>query len=100
MEALVSFKVTIEHDYVSLLLSMDGLRHALLSGIPVTRDPDSNDYELSKQQFLTLRPEIIASKCCLPLSPSHIERRLIAYLSYLRQPQHCPRQGWRRKDDV
>lgn len=61
LEALISFKLTIEHDYVSLVLSIDGLKHSLLSGLTVASDARNGDIQLSKQQFLLLRPKIISS---------------------------------------
>lgn len=48
-----------ENKYVSLILSIDGLRHPLLRSIPIERPPEKSDFELDKSQFIEHRTEII-----------------------------------------
>ncbi|KZT67297.1 hypothetical protein DAEQUDRAFT_694424 [Daedalea quercina L-15889] len=55
MQALVAVKVTIEHEYMSLLCSIDGLRHPLLDGMPLSLDPETADYMITRKDFLNKR---------------------------------------------
>lgn len=66
---MVSPNITLENEYLSLVLSIDGLRHLLLRGIPCQIEPDKVDYDISKAQFLQLRVPIIESKSCRILCP-------------------------------
>jgi hypothetical protein len=60
-ESLVSSKITIEHEYASLLFSIDGLRHPLLRGLPCHLGPNDVDLDMTKQTFLNLRLQIFES---------------------------------------
>lgn len=55
MQALVTAKVSIEHEYMSLLCSIDGLRHPLLEYIPSVRDEETTEYKISRKEFLDKR---------------------------------------------
>ncbi|THH08246.1 hypothetical protein EW145_g2829 [Phellinidium pouzarii] len=59
LESLVSLKVTMENEYVSLLCSIDGLRHTMLRALPLHRDSDAVDFQLSRAQFVEIRIEIL-----------------------------------------
>ncbi|ESK97673.1 hypothetical protein Moror_17446 [Moniliophthora roreri MCA 2997] len=45
--ALVPDEPTIEHKFISLLLSLDGLKHALLQGLAVERSESNADYAIT-----------------------------------------------------
>lgn len=62
MQALVAAKVTIEHEYMSLLCSIDGLRHPLLEYLPCVRDEETADYKISRKDFLDKRLSFIESE--------------------------------------
>jgi len=55
LESIVTPKVTIEHEYMSLLLSIDGLRHPLLRDMPCEREEGMTDYKISRKEFLERR---------------------------------------------
>ncbi len=62
--------VTIEHDYASLLFSIDDLRHPLLRDLPID-DPDpegDGDYHLKKSDFHEKRLAMIEGEHDYPLS--------------------------------
>lgn len=62
-EALVSPKLTLEHEYYSLLLCVDSLFHPLFRQMPCTVDPISGLFSLDRSSFLDKRTEFIASMC-------------------------------------
>ena len=53
-ESLVTPELTMEHQYVSLLFSVDGLQHPLVDGLVLQRGLDG-DYLITKQDFEPLR---------------------------------------------
>ncbi|KAI0788864.1 Mus7/MMS22 family-domain-containing protein [Abortiporus biennis] len=53
--SLVTMKVTIEHEYVALVLSNDGLQHEFLQGLPCHRDNPTEDFNFTKPYFLENR---------------------------------------------
>lgn len=55
LESIVTAKVTIEHEYLSLLWSIDGLRHPLFRGMPCEVPADTTDYNISRREFLENR---------------------------------------------
>ncbi|TFY61854.1 hypothetical protein EVJ58_g4250 [Rhodofomes roseus] len=55
LQCLVAAKITIEHEYMSLLCSIDGLRHPLLEDMPCTQDAESADYKISRKDFADKR---------------------------------------------
>jgi len=55
---MVSAKITIENEYMSLLFSIDGLQHPLLCTVPC-QPIGTIDYSISKADFLTQRLSII-----------------------------------------
>ena len=52
LESLVTEELTIEQDYASLLLTIDGLRHPLFQGLT---EPSLGDYNFSIPQYSSLR---------------------------------------------
>lgn len=69
LEALVTSTVTMEHQYVSLLFSVDGLQHPLLREIVCERQ-EGGDYVISQDAFVEFRVQILSG-----MSPSHRLRR-------------------------
>ncbi|KAL5513076.1 hypothetical protein ACEPAH_3474 [Sanghuangporus vaninii] len=59
LQCLVAYKVTMENEYLSTLLSVDGLRHPFLRELPVTRASEQ-EYCLSRSDFLEKREALIA----------------------------------------
>lgn len=53
--------VTIEHEYLALLLSIDDLQYPLLRNVPLEPLAGSVNYEISKACFLEKRLKIIDS---------------------------------------
>lgn len=49
-----------EHQYVSLLFSIDGLQHPLLDGLALQKGPDG-DYLVAGAEFKPLRGTVIIS---------------------------------------
>jgi hypothetical protein len=59
LESLVSAKITIENEYMSLLFSVDGLQHPLLYAVPCQIIPGTTNFNISKAEFLTQRLPIM-----------------------------------------
>ena len=59
--ATLSYKTTIEHEYASMVLSLDGLQHPLLRGAPVDPVPGTKKYEISRVDYDTVREQLIKS---------------------------------------
>ncbi|KAF8825931.1 hypothetical protein HHX47_DHR6000457 [Lentinula edodes] len=55
----VDVKVTVEHDFLSCIFSIDGLRHPLLRNLPVTLPPYPKILALSKNDFTTSRDKFL-----------------------------------------
>lgn len=53
-ESLVTSELTMEHQYVSLLFSVDGLQHPLVDGLLLQRGLDG-DYLVTESDFEPLR---------------------------------------------
>ena len=53
-ESLATPELTMEHQYISLLFSVDGLQHPLVDGLVLQRGPDG-DYLVTKQDLEPLR---------------------------------------------
>ena len=77
LESLVAYRVTVEHEYVSLVFTMDGLRHTMLRGIPIQREYEQDDFSLSKAQYLDLRFQITRCKYsrCLSSTFTNVQDR-------------------------
>ncbi|KAH7873038.1 Mus7/MMS22 family-domain-containing protein [Lentinula edodes] len=56
---LIPVKVTVEHDFLSCIFSIDGLRHPLLRNLPVTLPPYPKILALSKNDFTTSRDKFL-----------------------------------------
>ncbi|KAL6308241.1 Mus7/MMS22 family-domain-containing protein [Sparassis latifolia] len=63
MESIVTARVSFEHDFTSLLFSIDGLRYPLFRDLPCELPEDSTDYKLSKKNFLDGRIAIVEKIC-------------------------------------
>lgn len=58
-DALVTAKVSVEHSYVCLLLSVDGLRHRMLQDLPLHRTSEQVDFHLSAEQYFEERMNVL-----------------------------------------
>lgn len=58
LESLVTSELTMEHQYVSLLFSIDGLQHPLVDGLALHRGLDG-DYIVTALDFEPLRLTVI-----------------------------------------
>ncbi|KAK0488920.1 Mus7/MMS22 family-domain-containing protein [Armillaria novae-zelandiae] len=58
LEFLVPISVTVEHQFLSQVLSIDGCQHPLLKDIPFQPENDG-DYHLSEEDFIVLRPAFV-----------------------------------------
>ena len=63
-KSMATQNITLEHDYASLLFSIDRLRHPLLSNLPIDPPAADGDYHLTKQAFVEKRPAMLESECC------------------------------------
>ncbi|KAI0079439.1 hypothetical protein K474DRAFT_1639613 [Panus rudis PR-1116 ss-1] len=52
IQCLVTARVTLEHRYVSLVLSIDGLRYPFFQGLPIERLNPARDFEVTISSFL------------------------------------------------
>jgi hypothetical protein len=59
MEALVAPNITIEHEYISQIFSVDGLKHLLLRDVACQPTADGMTFDITRQNFLNLRFEIL-----------------------------------------
>ncbi|KAK0501278.1 Mus7/MMS22 family-domain-containing protein [Armillaria luteobubalina] len=57
-ESLVPISVTVEHRFLSQVLSIDGCQHPLLKDIPFQPENDG-DYHISEEDFIILRPAFV-----------------------------------------
>ena len=55
-------EITVEHDFVAWLLSIDGLRHPLLRNLPVILPPPPEIYALTAEEFPSLREALLIGK--------------------------------------
>ncbi|KAI0373643.1 hypothetical protein BV20DRAFT_1111197 [Pilatotrama ljubarskyi] len=53
--SLAAHPVTLEHDYASLLFSIDRLHHPLFHDLPIDAPGDDGDYHLTKHAFIEKR---------------------------------------------
>lgn len=58
LESLVPISVTVEHRFLSQLLSIDGCQHPLLKDVPF-QPKDDGDYHISEEDFISLRPAFV-----------------------------------------
>ncbi|KIK61545.1 hypothetical protein GYMLUDRAFT_563965 [Collybiopsis luxurians FD-317 M1] len=63
-DALVPGPITREHEFVSWLFSIDGLRHPLLRNLPVVLPPPPEIYVLSQGDLSSLREQYLGGKFC------------------------------------
>lgn len=52
---MVTAKITLENEYMSLLLSVDGMRHPMLRDLPVERTSETEDFHITRSQFADMR---------------------------------------------
>lgn len=64
LECMTADRITIEHEYVSLLLSIDGIRHPLLRTIPFAPPPEGDDYNISEAEFVACRIAFLDGQSC------------------------------------
>lgn len=64
-ESLVPENVTVEAEYVGLVLSIDGHQHPLLQDFPY------QPREVPPAEFMDLRSQLISGKFCIPICLSH-----------------------------
>ena len=57
-ESFATSELTMEHQYISLLFSIDGLQHPLVDGLALQRGLD-DDYLVTEQDFKPLRQTTI-----------------------------------------
>lgn len=67
MQALVCGTVSWEHEFASLLFSVDGLRHPLLRHVPVARPSEDVDFAISQIKLERGRLGILECKMALAL---------------------------------
>ncbi|CDO69890.1 hypothetical protein BN946_scf184884.g49 [Trametes cinnabarina] len=60
-ESLATPTVTLEHEYASLLWSIDKLHHPLFRGLSVGETGDDGDYHLTKHDFSEKRLELLGA---------------------------------------
>ncbi len=58
LESLVPISVTVEHRFLSQVLSIDGCQQPLLKDAPFQPNDDS-DYHISEEDFILLRPTFV-----------------------------------------
>ncbi|KAK2465640.1 hypothetical protein APHAL10511_002184 [Amanita phalloides] len=59
LESFAAEEHTIEHEYASLLLSIDGLRHPLLQELTCMERPGHADYDFSEHEYSALKSVIL-----------------------------------------
>ncbi|KAG1831314.1 Mus7/MMS22 family-domain-containing protein [Suillus variegatus] len=57
----VPSKTTIEHEYASIVFTLDGLRHPLLRGVLAEPSTGSSTFEISLEEYSTVRQTLIES---------------------------------------
>lgn len=62
LESFATGKITIENEYVALLLTVDGPRHPMLQGVPFPETANGPDINISKVEFADLRVRILDSQ--------------------------------------
>ncbi|KAG2355797.1 methyl methanesulfonate-sensitivity protein 22 [Suillus spraguei] len=58
----VPSKTTIEHEYASIVFTLDGLRHPLLRGVLAEPSTGSSTFEISLEEYSTVRQTLIECK--------------------------------------
>ncbi|KIY52878.1 hypothetical protein FISHEDRAFT_69342 [Fistulina hepatica ATCC 64428] len=59
--ALACARVTIEHEYITLVMSLDGLKHPLFRGIAEPNKNAQGEYVLTPEELTTRRLEIVGA---------------------------------------
>lgn len=62
LQSFVSRKVTLENEYMALVLTIDHLKHPLLRHIPCQLKPGATEYSISISEFLDLRLVAVESE--------------------------------------
>ena len=63
--AALSHKTTIEHEFMSVVLSLDGLQHPLFHGAPFDPTPGTRKFEVSEDDYEASRTRLIESKLAM-----------------------------------
>lgn len=66
--ATLSCKTTIENEFISVVLSLDGLQHPLLRAAPLDPIPGTRKYEVSAANYEVVRGQLIESQSALVAS--------------------------------
>jgi len=66
--AFLSCKPTIEHEFISVVLSLDRLQHPLLRAAPLDPTPGTRKYEVSEAGYGVARGRLIESEFALVAS--------------------------------
>ncbi|KAF9462969.1 Mus7/MMS22 family-domain-containing protein [Collybia nuda] len=59
MNSLIAMEVDLDCEYISLLLSVDGLRHPLLVGVPCERESEAVDFKVMAGEFEAVSLDIL-----------------------------------------
>ncbi|TBU23731.1 Mus7/MMS22 family-domain-containing protein [Dichomitus squalens] len=79
-KSMATQNITLEHDYASLLFSIDRLHHPLLSHLPINPPAADGDYHITKHVFVEKRPAMLESlintmkDICESLQPGTVSR--------------------------
>ena len=63
--ATLSCKTTIEHEFISVVLTLDGLQHPLLRAAPLDPIPGTRKYGVSAADYEVVRGQLIESQSAL-----------------------------------
>ncbi|KAG2141299.1 Mus7/MMS22 family-domain-containing protein, partial [Suillus clintonianus] len=61
LASTVPSKTTIEHEYASIVFTLDGLRHPLLRGVLAEPSTGSSTFKISLEEYSTMRQTLIES---------------------------------------
>ncbi|KIJ61983.1 hypothetical protein HYDPIDRAFT_95349 [Hydnomerulius pinastri MD-312] len=76
----LSCKTTIEHEFASVVFSLDGLQHPLLRGFPFAPLPGSKKFEITQGEYDTARVQLIESRCSSLMRRVHPDRGCSCFL--------------------
>lgn len=73
--ATLSHKTTIEHEFISVVLSLDGLQHPLLRAAPFDPIPGTKKYEVSEGEYEAARGRLIESESAFGVGDCYNDHR-------------------------
>ena len=59
LKSLSAYQVTFEHEFIALVMTLDGLRHPLLAALPFEPILPFNEFKISKAEFLNAREDML-----------------------------------------